>query len=234
MGFGRIVDDFLLCFRTNFCRSLHGEQPQQTIKTCQKPSEIYITKLHSTHLPFCKTPATATNARNKAPIYTARGAAVLAPHGAFRSAAPCLWQAGNGVLESLCQFLQISELFRLQKPHRANPLPPTPTVICINFNHWPIQVAFFQIFLIFLLAQKIIKNRTSITPPNKSQKSDPWVPKARVGSHFGPQWILQGVAKATFWSIMFEKTRKRRSRNGSRKNMNVRWIFDAKMRALHM
>jgi hypothetical protein len=73
MGFGQIVDDFLRYCRTYFCRSLHGEQPQQTIKNCQKPSEIYITNLHSTHLPFCKTPATATNARTKAPIYKVRG-----------------------------------------------------------------------------------------------------------------------------------------------------------------
>jgi len=58
--------------------------------------------------------------------------------------------------------------------------------------------------------------------------------KLNFGRHFGPQWILKGVAKATFWSIMFEKTRKRRSRNGSRKNMNFRWIFDAKMGALDM
>ena len=58
--------------------------------------------------------------------------------------------------------------------------------------------------------------------------------KLDFGRNFGPQWILKGVAKATFWSIMFEKTRKRRSRNGSRKNMNFRWIFDAKMGALHM
>ena len=63
----------LRCFRTYFCRSLHGEQPQQTIKNCQKPSEISTTKLHSTNLPFCKTPATATNARTKAPIYKVRG-----------------------------------------------------------------------------------------------------------------------------------------------------------------
>jgi hypothetical protein len=32
------------------------------------------------------------------------GAAVLAPHGAFRSAAPCLWQGWNGVLRSLSRF----------------------------------------------------------------------------------------------------------------------------------
>ena len=61
-----------------------------------------------------------------------------------------------------------------------------------------------------------------------------WRHLADFGRHFGPQWILKEVAKATFWSIMFEKMRKRRSRNGSRKNMNSRWIFEAKMGALHM
>ena len=54
-------------------RSLNGEQPQRTIKNCQKPSEISTTKLHSDNLAFCTTPAAATNARTKTPIYKVRG-----------------------------------------------------------------------------------------------------------------------------------------------------------------
>ena len=42
------------CLRMLFLYSTQGSD-----KICQKPSEIYITKLHSTHLPFCKTSATA-------------------------------------------------------------------------------------------------------------------------------------------------------------------------------
>ena len=72
------------CLGTYFCRSLHGEQPQQTIKNCQKPSEISITKLHSTHLAFCKTPAIATKRTHQNADLQSEGAAVLAPHGAFR------------------------------------------------------------------------------------------------------------------------------------------------------
>ena len=45
-----------------FCRSLNGEQPHRTIKNCREPSEISTAKLHCRNLPFCKTPATATNA----------------------------------------------------------------------------------------------------------------------------------------------------------------------------
>ena len=127
MGFGQIVDDFLRCFRTYFCRSLHGEQPQQTIKNCQKPSEISITKLHSTHLPFCKTPATATNARTKAPIYKVRGRRCSRRMAHSDPPPPASGQAGNGVLGPLRVFLQISEIFRLQSltgpTLRRRPLP---------------------------------------------------------------------------------------------------------------
>ena len=49
-----------------------------TIKNCQKPSEISAAKLQNDCLPFCKTPAAATNACAKTPIYKMGGAGARA------------------------------------------------------------------------------------------------------------------------------------------------------------
>ena len=76
-------------------------QPQQTIKNCQKPSEIKTTKLHSNNLPFCKHAINCNKRTHQSADLQSEGAAVLAPHGALRSAAPCLGQGWNGVLKPL-------------------------------------------------------------------------------------------------------------------------------------
>ena len=65
--------DFWLPFLTVFCRSLNGEQPQRTIKSCRKPFEISTATLHCHHFAFCRTPAAATNARTKPPSYKMGG-----------------------------------------------------------------------------------------------------------------------------------------------------------------
>ena len=65
--------DFWLPFLTVFCRSLNGEQPQRTIKSCRKPSEISTATLHCHHFAFCRTPAAATNACTKPPSYKMGG-----------------------------------------------------------------------------------------------------------------------------------------------------------------
>ena len=94
------------------------------------------------------------------------GAAVLAPHGALRSAAPCLWQAGNGVLESLCRFLQISEIFRLQSLYgptlRRRPLPQKS---CKG----PLDHSLASIFD-FLVHFLPIENSSKIRPLKKAPK----------------------------------------------------------------
>ena len=129
MGFGRIVDDFLRCFRTYFCRSLHGEQPQQTIKNCQKPSEISTTKLHSTNLPFCKTPATATNARTKAPIYKVRGRRCSRRMAHSDPPPPASGQGWNGVLGPLSAVLRKS-----QKSSDSKASPGTASAADLSAN----------------------------------------------------------------------------------------------------
>ena len=127
MGFGQLVDDFLRCFRTYFCRSLHGEQPQQTIKNCQKPSEISTTKLHSNNLPFCKTPATATNARTETPIYKVRGRRCSRRMAHSDPPPPASGQGWNGVLESLrssCKYQKSSDSKASPgQPSAADPSP---------------------------------------------------------------------------------------------------------------
>ena len=50
--------------------------------------------------------------------------------------------------------------------------------------------------------------------------------------HFGSQWIWEGGQQTVLLVIMLKKTRKRGSRNASRKNKKFIWILDAKMRGL--
>ena len=78
---------------------------------------------------------------------------------------------------SRCCLLPLLDFADSKSSSGSKPLPPTVPGQIIFFT-------FFQIFFIFWAAPKIIKNRTYQILP-KSQKSEPWMPKARFSNHFG-------------------------------------------------
>ena len=146
---------YFIDFRTYFCRSLHGEQPQQTIKNCQKPSEIYITKLHSTHLPFCKTPATATNARTKPPIYKVRGRRCSRRMAHSDPPPPASGQGWNGVLRPLpgsCKSQKSSD-------SKASPGQPSAADPSLKNHARVLLIVFARRFLDFRSTFFFPKNR---------------------------------------------------------------------------
>ena len=146
------------CLRMLFLYSTQGSD-----KICQKPSEIYITKLHSTHLPFCKTPATATNARTKAPIYKLRGR--RCSRRMAHSDPPPPARRGQGVPDSLQTLTDLTDLQTpkaLRGPRLCRrPLPPN--------RSFHTSASFSQIFFIFLPLKNSSKFGPLSNPPQISQ-----------------------------------------------------------------
>ena len=98
---------------------------------------------------------------------------------AYKSAAP-LWGFKHGVSNQTADSADL-RILRLQKPLRAQPPPPTPPSKCMRTSLWAASASFFQMFFIFLLAQKIIKNLTSIKTSQNLKNQTHGCPKLDFG-----------------------------------------------------
>ena len=111
---------------------------------------------------------------------------MLAPHGALRSAAPCLWAGLERRAETTPRFLPISEIFRLQSltGHRLRRRPHLARVLLIVFA---------RRFLDFRCTFFFPKNRLNFGSAQNGQKSQ----KSDLGSFLAPIlvafWIPFGI-----------------------------------------